>query len=135
MGAQPQLEPSSARLLFTEPQLYASDIEGALLFYVEKLGFEIAFKYGEPPHYAQVVRDGARLNFRHTERPAFDPEFRSAEIDALAATIVVDRTEPLFAELSQRGVQFHKPLRIEAWGAKTFIVRDPAGNLICFAGG
>jgi uncharacterized glyoxalase superfamily protein PhnB len=32
------------------------------------------------------------------------------------------------------GVEFHQPLKPEPWGARTFIVRDPDGNLILFAG-
>ena len=32
------------------------------------------------------------------------------------------------------GVPFHQRLRAEPWGARTFIVRDPDGNLLAFAG-
>lgn len=134
MGVRTQQVASPARLLYSEPQLFACDIRRALLFFVEKLGFKIAFEYGQPTHYAQVARDGARLNIRHAELPAFDAEFRRMEIDALSATIIVDRPEALFAELSQRGADFHQPLRREEWGAQTFIVRDPDGNLLCFVG-
>ena len=38
-------------------------------------------------------------------------------------------------EFQRIGVTFHKSLRAEPWGARTFIVADPDGNLICFAGG
>jgi hypothetical protein len=33
-----------------------------------------------------------------------------------------------------RGVTFAQTLRREPWGAKTFIVKDPDGNLLLFAG-
>ncbi|WP_407045994.1 VOC family protein [Mesorhizobium abyssinicae] len=33
------------------------------------------------------------------------------------------------------GARFHQTLRTEPWGARTFIVSDPDGNLICFATG
>jgi uncharacterized glyoxalase superfamily protein PhnB len=36
--------------------------------------------------------------------------------------------------LQAAGVRFHQTLRTEPWGARTFIVRDPEGNLILFAG-
>jgi hypothetical protein len=32
-------------------------------------------------------------------------------------------------------VLFHQTLKSEPWGARTFIVRDPDGNLILFSGG
>jgi hypothetical protein len=31
-------------------------------------------------------------------------------------------------------VSFHQSLRTEPWGARTFIVQDPDGNLIAFSG-
>lgn len=123
-----------ARLMHVEPQLFVADLAAALDFYVGALGFEIAFTYGEPAFYAQVRRDGARLNLRWVGRPAFDREFLESEDDPLAATIAVDDAESLFLEFAQRGVDFRQRLRREPWGARAFIVSDPDGNLICFAG-
>lgn len=40
----------------------------------------------------------------------------------------------LFLEFQTAGVKFHQPLKKEPWGAKNFIVEDPDGNLILFAG-
>lgn len=133
MAGQSSSKEASARLLYSEPQLFASDLERALRFFVDKLGFDIAFRYGEPVHYAQVVRDGARLNLRHADRHPLQ-ESKGAEEDILCATITVEGLETLFDELSERGANFHQPLRSENWGAQTFIIRDPDGNLICFAG-
>lgn len=121
-------------VLSAEPQLFVSDLERARVFYVEKLGFELAFSYGEPPFYAQVSRGGARLNLRHADGPVFDAGFRGREEDALSATIAVDGIKPLFLEFQRAAVTFHQNLRAEPWGARTFIVRDPDGNLIAFAG-
>lgn len=123
-----------SNLIHAEPQLFVADMRRALYFYVEKLGFEIAFSYGEPAFYAQVFRQGARLNLRRTAIPAFDPAFSKAEGDPLSATIALDDAKPLFLEYEANAVDFQQRLRAEPWGAKTFIVRDPDGNLICFAG-
>ena len=117
-----------------EPKLFVSEIEASRQFYVDKLGFEVAFSYGEPPFYAQVARDGCRLNLRRATGAVFDASFRDREADALSATITLDDAGPLFAEFQEAGVNFHQPLRAEPWGARTFIVRDPDGNLIAFAG-
>ena len=125
---------AKATLVHAEPQLFVCDLEAACSFYVGKLGFAIAFSYGEPAFYAQVRRGGARLNLRRSSRPAFDAKFLTAEADPLAATIAVDAAKPLFLEFEERDVDFHQRLRTEPWGARTFIVRDPDGNLVCFAG-
>lgn len=120
-------------LLFAEPQLFVTDLDAALTHY-GRLGFETAFVHGEPAFYAQVRRDQARLNLRHVDGPVFAPEFLNAEDDVLCATVVVDDAQGLFDELEAAGVDFHQRLRTEPWGARTFIVADPDGNLIAFAG-
>lgn len=120
-------------LVAAEPQLVVSDIAASIAFYANALGFTVAFIYGEPPFYAQVFRDGARLNLRHLDAPAFDPAHRDRE-QLLSATIALDDAEPLFLEYQAAGVVFAQLLRTEPWGARTFIVRDPDGNLILFAG-
>lgn len=121
-------------ILAAEPQLFVSDIEAACRFYVDRLGFAIAFRHGEPAFYAQVARGGARLNLRSVKGPVFDAGFRAREGDALSATLTLADAEPLFVEYQAAGVAFHQSLRTEPWGARTFIVRDPDGNLIAFAG-
>jgi catechol 2,3-dioxygenase-like lactoylglutathione lyase family enzyme len=120
-------------LLAAEPQLFVLDIAASCEFYTKKLGFAVAFSYGEPPFYGQVVRDAARLNLRSLDKLDFDAERRGRE-GLLAASIVLDDAEPLYLEYQAAGVVFAQPLRSEPWGARTFIVRDPDGNLILFAG-
>ena len=125
--------PGKTVLVAAEPQLIVSDIAASCEFYTKKLGFAVAFTYGEPPFYAQVFRDGARLNLRHLDTPGFDPARRDRE-QLLSASITLGDAEPLFLEYQTAGVAFVQPLRSEPWGARTFIVRDPDGNLILFAG-
>jgi uncharacterized glyoxalase superfamily protein PhnB len=83
-----------------------------------------------------VKRDGARLNLRCVDRPLIDPELKERE-SLLAAAITVetaDEIKQLFLEFQSAGVAFHQTLKREPWGAKDFILRDPDGNLLLFAG-
>lgn len=121
-------------LIAAEPQLFVRDLERSLEHYVEALGFEVAFRYGEPAFYAQVMRDGARLNLRRTDQAAWSAALQDGDPDLLSATITTDGIEALFEEYAATGAVFHRKLHTEPWGARTFIVRDPDGNLICFAG-
>ena len=121
-------------LLAAEPQVFVADIAGACAFYVGKLGFGVAFTYGDPPFYAQVARGGARLNLRLVSWPVFAADFRAREVDALSAIVTAEGIEPLYHAFDAAGVNWHQRLRREPWGARTFIVRDPDGNLIAFAG-
>jgi catechol 2,3-dioxygenase-like lactoylglutathione lyase family enzyme len=135
MKESPASTVGTSVIVASEPQLFVSDIEAASAFYVHKLGFKVVFSYGEPPFYAQVARDGGRLNLRRVNGPVFDSGFRSREGDAFSATLTLDDAKPLFLEFQKAGVAFHQTLRTEPWGARTFIVQDLDGNLIAFAGG
>jgi len=120
------------KLLSVEPQLLVGDIPASCQFY-ERLRFSIAFTYGDPPFYAQVHRDGVRLNLRHVDTPLVDASLHEAQ-DLLSASINVDDVKALFLEYQASGIDFHQNLRTEPWGARTFILRDPDGNLLLFAG-
>ena len=118
-----------------EPQLFVADINASCDFFSGKLGFTVAFTYGEPPFYAQVMRDGARLNLRCVEGAVIDPGLRDRE-QLLAASLTVATAEAikqLFLEFQAAGVTFFQTLKREPWGARDFIVRDPDGNLLLFA--
>ena len=50
------------------------------------------------------------------------------------AFIEVDDVKALFADCVERAVPLSQRLQKEAWGGHDFIVRDPDGKRICFAG-
>ena len=135
MTSKISTRPDSANIVAAEPQVFVSELTSSLSFYVDKLGFALVLTYGEPPFYAQVARGAAHLNLRRVSGPVFDDQFRSREPDALSATVTLTDPKALFLELQAAGVPFHQALRTEPWGARTFIVSDPDGNLIAFAGG
>ena len=130
--------PTASRpvLIQAEPQLFVADIKASCSFFTDKLGFSIAFTYGEPPFYAQVKRDGAQLNLRCVDQPVIDPATRDREELLSAAMTVATAREikALYLEFQAAGVSFFQNLKVEPWGARNFIVRDPDGNLILFAG-
>ncbi|KSV63622.1 VOC family protein [Sinorhizobium sp. Sb3] len=120
----------------TAAQLFVADIRASCDFYAEKLGFAVDFVYGDPPFYGQVIRDSARLALRLVCEPVFVDDIRQRE-DLLSAAITLETVndiKQLFLTYQAAGVHFHQPLRTEPWGARTFIVLDPDGNLILFAG-
>jgi catechol 2,3-dioxygenase-like lactoylglutathione lyase family enzyme len=130
--------PSTTKVVITsvEPALFVTDIAASCDFFTGKLGFTIAFTYGEPPFYAQVMRDAARLNLKCVEQPVIDPALRDRD-ELLSAALTVATAEEikqLFLEFQSAGVTFFQTLRREPWGARNFIVKDPDGNLLLFAG-
>jgi uncharacterized glyoxalase superfamily protein PhnB len=119
-----------------EPQMFVRNIKASCDFFVEKLGFTMVFVYDEPPCYAQVKRDGARINLRHVNNPVIDPDRQFREF-LLSASMTVETTaeiRELFREFESKGVAFRQALKRQPWGALDFIVKDPDGNLLLFAG-
>lgn len=135
---QPQTDssPSTPRLGVAEPGLVVSDFAAARAFFTDKLGFAVVFVYGEPPFYGQLRRGEALINLRLVCDPVFVEGVRERE-EILAASFTVGSAaeiKALFLEFQSAGVDFFRPLKQEPWGARTFIVRDPDGNLMLFAG-
>ena len=52
----------------------------------------------------------------------------------IAAFIEVENVKALYAEYVTAGAMFDQKLKKQAWGGRDFVVRDPDGNSICFAG-
>jgi catechol 2,3-dioxygenase-like lactoylglutathione lyase family enzyme len=128
--------PSRPVLTSIEPQIFVANIQRSCDFYTKKLGFKVEFVHGSPPFYGQVARDQARLNLRLVCEPVFDGDIRHRE-SLLAASITVataSEIKQLFLDCQAAGLSFHQALRSEPWGSTTFIVSDPDGNLLLFAG-
>ena len=129
---------TSARPVITTvaAELFVSDIRKSCEFFTRKLGFTVVYTYGQPPFYGQVRRDAARLNLKCMDRPVIDPALRERE-QLLSADMVVDTAdeiEQLYLEFQEAGVEFQQTLMRQPWGAKNFVVPDPDGNLLLFAG-
>lgn len=128
--------PCKATIVGAEPQLLVTDIKRSCEFFCNKLGFSLVFSYGSPPYYAQVARDAARLNLRCVERAEIQSTVRDRE-ELLSVSMTVaaaDEIKQLFLEFQSAGVTFRQTLKRQPWGAKNFVVKDPDGNLLLFAG-
>jgi uncharacterized glyoxalase superfamily protein PhnB len=127
---------SRAILTSAFPQLFVGDIKASCDFYTEKLGFKITILYGEPPFYAHVARDGATLILRCVDQPVMDAALREREelLSAECGVNTADEIKALFLEFQAAGVTFFQTLKRMPWGARNFIVKDPDGNLVLFAG-
>ncbi|MGJ7037747.1 VOC family protein [Shinella sp. BE166] len=129
-------KPEQPFLSGAEPVLYVADFPASLAFFTEKLGFAVDFTYGDPPFYGVVQRDRARLCLRFVDEPVFVGDIRRRE-ELLSASITLDSAaaiKQLFLDYQAAGVTFHLPLKTQPWGARNFILLDPDGNLILFAG-
>jgi len=136
MSGEPRRATPRAILNGIEAHVFVANVESSCDFYTNKLGFAVEFIYGDPPHFAQVSRDEARINLRLVSEPVFVADVRKRE-ELISASITVgtaSEIKQLFLSYQAEGVSFHQTLKKEPWGARTFVVSDPDENLILFAG-
>ena len=127
---------SQPTLTSVAAHLYVRDLKASTDFFTAKLGFAIDFIYGDPPFYGQVSRDNARLALRSMDESFFAEDIREREglLSASITLAIAEEIKQLFLDYQAAGVPLAQSLRNEPWQAKTFIVKDPDGNLILFAG-
>ena len=136
-NAMPQTNQSAQpKLTSVAPQLFVRDLKASTDFFTAKLGFSVDFVYGKPPFYGQVRRDNVRLALRHVDEHVIAEDIRQRESLLSAEITLASAAEikQLFLMYKAADVPFAQPLRKEPWGARTFIIKDPDGNLILFAG-
>ena len=120
---------TEAKLITLAPQFLVLDLQAACAFYVEKLGFRIAFTYGD--FYAAVERDGIRIHLKLSDTPDLSRQAKQRE-DHLDVHIIVDDVTALYAEFQSRGVLFAQPLETKPWGMREFVVWDNSGFILYF---
>jgi catechol 2,3-dioxygenase-like lactoylglutathione lyase family enzyme len=125
--------PQESKLTKAAPMVFVSDVTHTAEFFRDQLGFAIDFLHGNPAFYGSVSRDEACLHLRFVDEAAIIASLRENE-QLLSAFISVVNVKALFAEYDARNVPFVQRLKKEAWGQSSFIVRDPDGNWLCFAG-
>lgn len=101
------------------------DVAASLAFYVDRLGFSVQFRMGEPPTYAIVERESVSL---HLMPASQDP----AGLGRSSIYVYVDDVDALHAGLVAMGC----PIEIDPedffYGMRETSVRDPDGNRITF---
>ena len=112
------------------PQFLVDDLDAAIAYYRDKLGFEVDFKYES--FYASVTRDGFAIHLKCAAKLAADRDHRRQH-EHLDAYISVSGVRELFRELESRGARVLQPLQERPWGCVDFYVEDPEGYILCFS--
>jgi catechol 2,3-dioxygenase-like lactoylglutathione lyase family enzyme len=115
----------------TQPIVGTRNMQRAIAFYTQKLGFQLAFGAGgteqadaEHPNYVGYRRDGAELHMQ------FQYEH---EMGTIRLRFLVEDPDTLYAEYRGRGVECSPSgLQDKAWGTREFALYDPDGNSLTF---
>ncbi len=115
--ARPRIECDRQHPLFV-----VTDLEGSIAFYRDRLGFELAFTWGDPPSFAGVNLDQVQVFLQKgTPGP-----------DGCSVSFVVGDADEL-AEFHRRGgVEFVEEIDDREYGLRDYSVRDPDGYRLSF---
>jgi catechol 2,3-dioxygenase-like lactoylglutathione lyase family enzyme len=117
---------------FARPVLHVSDVEASLRFYVDRLGFTVAWRYEENGRacVAQVDRGSCALIFsgQWPEKVGKGLMFISLNVEPETYDAAVAALDALRAELESRGA----PVEEGQWGYRLLVVEDPDGNQLYF---
>ena len=107
------------------PILGTRDLERALQFYVDKLGFALAFRDPSgPTHYAGVRRDRVELHMQWQDEH---------EMSTIRLRFLVDDPDRLFAEWRKSdAVEAARAPKNTPWGTREFALYDPDRNALTF---
>jgi catechol 2,3-dioxygenase-like lactoylglutathione lyase family enzyme len=117
---------------FARPILNVKDVEAALRFYVDKLGFTSPWRYDEDgqAHVAQVDRQGAAIILARTwpEKTGQGLIFVSLNVEPPTYEASTAALDLLRAELEAKGVA----VKDGSWGYRLLVVDDLDGNQLLF---
>lgn len=107
------------------PILGTRQIERAIAFYTERLGFGLAFKdNADAPNYVGFRRDAIELHMQFQ----FEHEMSPTRL-----RLLVDDPDILFDEYRRRGVECSAAgLRYTPWRTREFALYDPDRNAFTF---
>jgi catechol 2,3-dioxygenase-like lactoylglutathione lyase family enzyme len=120
----------SAQLTSISPQFLVDDLDAAVAYYRDKLGFELQFTY--EAFYAAVSRDGLSIHLKRAPRLAGERVHRRRG-EHLDAYIAVKDVKELHRELEARGARIVKPIGERPWAFVDFYVEDADGFILCFS--
>jgi catechol 2,3-dioxygenase-like lactoylglutathione lyase family enzyme len=118
------------RLTGIAPQFLVDDLDVAIAYYRDKLGFGLDFIYDS--FYAGVSRDGLAIHLKEAPKLAAERAHRKQN-EHLDASIAVVGVVALHEELQARGARIVKPIAERPWTCIDFYVEDADGYVLCFS--
>lgn len=114
------------------PFFIVHNTAGALSFYRERLGFEVAFQEpADDPFFAIVRRGGAMIMLKDVGVDSL-PNYRREPAARWDAYLSVPDPDGLAAEFASRDVEFSEPLKDTHDGLRGFELRDSDGYVLFF---
>jgi catechol 2,3-dioxygenase-like lactoylglutathione lyase family enzyme len=102
------------------PSIPVADIERALRFYRDVLGFTVSFTNGNPASFAVINQGGAQLHLR----------VQAGRAGSSHAHIMVDDLDAVYERLLRAGATVRQAPKVQEWGLRDIVIADPDGNTV-----
>jgi uncharacterized glyoxalase superfamily protein PhnB len=124
---------SDKQFLGIAPYFFVRDINKAVAYYRDVLGFKVEKIWGEPPCFAMPSRDGLIVMLsEQCDESRIRPN--GADGEFWDAYIWVKDADKLFAEFKSKGATVvYEPVDREFYGNREFAVKDLDGYVLAFA--
>lgn len=116
-------DPVAARLKHVTPVLRVDAVSVSVQHYVEQLGFQLAWDWGDPATFACVKRGDVAIFLSE----------KSQGVAGVWVFVDVDDVDRLYEEYLRRGAKVAKPPADYPWGRREMLVEDPDGHCMRFA--
>lgn len=119
------------RITGISPVLLVADIDRAIAYYRDRLGFTCT-TYGDPPNFASAQRDESSILLALCGEPErIVPNWRIVD-QTWNVYIRVDDADAVYAEVQERGAEIDYTIYDAPHGFREFGVQDPDGHDIAF---
>lgn len=100
------------------PTVPVADMERALRFYRDVLGFTVSFTNGVPATFAVINQGSAQLHLG----------VQPSKAGSLHAHIMVDDLDAVHERLVRAGATLRQAPQVQEWGLRDIVIADPDGN-------
>lgn len=123
---------SRSRITAQAAVLLVRDVPASVAYWTDKLGFEATGTWGEPPEFAILQCDGARVMLGQAKTDSSIVPFWKARPALWNAYFWVDDAKAAFDAMKTRGATIDCELCRQPYGVLEFGVRDPDDQDIGF---
>ena len=106
--------------LDARPSIEVSDLDAALQFWTDVVGFEIETVMGEPPFVALLRSGGDRLGLSNSDDPPIP--------DIAPVFITMTNLDALIERFTGAGIALDAEPTARPWGVRDLVVRCPGGG-------
>src|SRR5260221_14043246 len=119
---------SQTNFLQITPFMHVQDIESALLFFTDVLGFRVRYR-ADGPSYAYIEREGCGIRILQSTEARYGERDFAYYIDVRDVDALYAELKPKLNTLPAKDVM--GPLN-QSYGQRELLVRVPDGNVMAF---